>query len=395
MSVTGAASQPRADAATALFSLGFRPFFLFGAAFAGVAIPLWFAVLAGKVSGGGSPLLWHAHEMIFGYLAAVAAGFLLTAIPNWTGCKPLQGRALAALFALWVAGRVAMFSPDPGVAARLIDAAFLFALAGVAWQQLRSGAGGNLAIFAVIVVYALANVLFHVEALDYHVGIEERAGIRLGLSTAVLMMMLIGGRIIPMFTTNWLRRNGKAQQAAPFGAFDKIAVLGTAVALVLWFIAPYETITGAALVAAGALNAARLARWRGWLTTSDLLLFVLHVAYAWIPVGLVLLGLAILEVGDIPDAAALHALTAGAIGLLTLGVMTRVSRAHTGNPLVAGPWTVAIYLLCFVGGVARVVLPMTSLHPITAAIVAGSIWASAMLLFVVVYGPMLLRPRTR
>lgn len=218
-------TNPSLHAGPALWSGGFRPFFLGGAAFAAVALPLWvWALITGEaVAVAGDPLSWHIHEMIFGYVGAVLAGFLLTAIPNWTGRLPVRGRPLMLLFALWLAGRVAVvFGEAIGPAAAAVDAAFLAVLAGVAWREVAAGKNaGNFPICVVVSLFALANICFHLEiatagAADY--------SIRAALGIILLLISLIGGRITPSFTRNWLAKRGAADMPAPFGRYDKLCL---------------------------------------------------------------------------------------------------------------------------------------------------------------------------
>ena len=323
--------------------------------------------------------------MIFGYLPAVLGGFLLTAIPNWTGRPPVQGAPLALLVILWLAGRLAMLCPAGGAVSGAIDSVFLVALAGVACNEIvRGGNRRNLPVGVLVSLLALANVLFHFGA---GWGLPDRIGQRLGLALATLLMALIGGRIIPAFTTNWMKQRGLAPLPAPFSGFDRLAIVATAVALIGWVAGPTAAVSGGLLMLAGLLHVVRLARWRGWLTSSEPLVTVLHVAYAWMPLALLLMGLAILRPGWIAPTQALHALTAGAVAQLTLAVMTRATLGHTGSALTAGAATVAIYALVFVGAALRLILPFTSMQYAHAMAFAAAPWSAGFLLFVVVYGP--------
>ena len=387
MNTQGGSANPSLRSAHALWSGGFRPFFLGAAGFAAVAMPLWVWALITGAGMGGDPVSWHIHEMIFGYVGGVLAGFLLTAIPNWTGRPPVRGRVLMLLFAIWLAGRVAVFMGGMiGPVAALIDAAFLVALAGVAWREV--AAGGNVRNFPICVVvslFALANIGFHLETA--YAGAADYA-IRGALGLILLLIGLIGGRITPTFTRNWLAKRGAADMPAPFGAFDKAALVATAAAAVAWTIAPEAASTAAVLALAAVLLAARLLRWRGWAAAPEPLLLVLHVAYAWLPVALALLAAAIVwpEIGRSPG---IHALTAGGVGMMTLAVMTRASLGHTGRALTAGAGTNAIYLLVFAGAVLRVLAPWLPVDYLAAVMVAGGLWTGGFILFVLIYGPLL------
>ena len=388
-----AGERRRAYAGPALFSYGFRPFFLFATLFAGLAVPAWMAAFAhGRPLGaGGGALSWHAHEMLFGYTAAVVAGFLLTAIPNWTGRAPVMGWPLALLTGLWLAGRGAMLLADAGVAGRAMDALFLLVLAAAVWREILAGANWrNLPVAGLLSAFALANMLWHAEAMGAPL---QGLGQRLALSTLVLLMALIGGRIIPSFTTNWLRKERISPLPRPFGLFDKAVLALTGAALTAYLAAPQALATGVLLALAGLAHVARLARWRGWQTRREPLVLILHIAYAWLAVALLLLGIGVLFPGLFAGASALHALTAGAVGQLTLAVMTRATRGHTGRPLTADTVTVLIYGLLFLGALLRLVLPFTPIAYAMGASVAGLLWAAGMLLFAAAYGPMLLLPR--
>jgi uncharacterized protein involved in response to NO len=388
-----AGEKRRTYAGPAIFSFGFRPFFFGAALFAGLAVPLWMAALAhgSGLGADGNGAAWHAHEMLFGYTSAVVAGFLLTAIPNWTGRAPVMGGPLAGLFALWLAGRAAMLLPDPGLAGRLADLLFLLALSAAVWREILAGRNWrNLPVAVLLTSFALANLLWHAEALGAPLA---GLGQRLALSVLALLMSLIGGRIIPSFTTNWMKKKKLAPLPVPFGRLDQAVLALTGAALLAWLVAPLAKAAGALLLLAGLAHAIRLLRWRGWQTRAEPLVSILHVAYAWVAVALVLIGWSILDPGRFAGASALHALTAGAVGLLTLAVMTRASRGHSGRPLAADRLTIAIYALVFMGALLRLVLPLTPVPYVLGASIAGLFWSAGMLLFALGYAPMLLARR--
>ncbi len=380
----------------AIFTYGFRPFFLFGAFYAGAALLLWQAMFEGQLTldTGFSSLDWHVHEMLFGYVAAIVAGFLLTAIPNWTGRLPLNGLPLLVLVLVWVAGRVAVaFSGVIGWwLAALIDVSFLFMVLAAATTEIIAGKNWrNLRVVAIVAVYAVANAWFHIEA---HTQGASSYSQRLGLSAVILLVILIGGRIVPSFTRNWLARQSPGRLPAPFGRFDALAFTVSALALAVWTAVPDNVVTGVLLLAAGLLEALRLARWAGERTLGDPLVLVLHVGYAFIFIGFILVGASILGL-DVPISAGSHVWTIGAIGAMTLAVMTRASRGHTGRTLEAPPSTQVLYLALITAAVLRALaagLPEFSLPLLWASTVA---WIVAFWGFCVVYGPALLRPRVR
>ncbi len=376
----------------AFFSYGFRPFFFGAALFAGVAIPAWIVLL---IQAGDSALFhtgrqWHVHEMIFGFLPAVITGFLLTAIPNWTDRPPIRGTELILLSSLWLAGRlaVALSWPAPVLSA-VVDAAFLVALAGLVWREIGTAKSwGHAPIGVIISLYAVANVVFH--ALAGSGGQTDQAE-RAALSLIMMLLAVIGGRITPNFTREFLMGERLRKQPARFSRFDGLSIALIGVAALAWITIPEGTATGWLLFAAGCVNLVRLARWYGWLTWREPLVLMLHVGYGWLALSLIVLGAAILGVGLQP-ADAIHALTTGAVGAMTLAVMTRASLGHTGRERHAGPATVAIYLLVNLGALVRVFGSTTDLPAHFMLGLAAACWSGAYLLFAVIYGPFLFRP---
>ncbi|MHA1570837.1 MAG: NnrS family protein, partial [Alphaproteobacteria bacterium] len=332
---------------------------------------------------------WHVHEMLFGYGLAVIAGFLLTAIPNWTGRLPVAGFPLVALVVFWLAGRVAVaFSMPLGVAASVIDILFPVALSFVAFREVLAGRNWrNLPICILVAILALASILSQFgDALPGGAATAHRFTIA-GIAT---LIGLVGGRVTPSFTRNWLVKQGHSRLPAAFGAFDKGAVALLGVAIFGWAAWPDATVVGWLLWGAGVLNLARVARWCGWATFAEPLVLVLHVGYSWLPIGMLLLGGAILVPGTFEASPAVHALTAGAVGTMTMAVMTRATLGHTGRLLTAGPATVAIFVLIVVGAILRVTLPWLPVDHMVGATTAGMLWSAGFLLFVAVYGPMLI-----
>lgn len=383
------AERYRAYAGAPLFAMGFRPFFLFGAMFAALALPLWLLGYHGWIAGVTRD--WHVHEMLFGYLGAVIAGFLLTAVPNWTGRLPVAGTALAALFFLWVAGRVAMLAASSSLLAAVIDAAFLFLLAAIIAREVIAGRNlRNAPVCALILVLASANTLTHLRGVSPDLAL---LGERLALGVIAMLVTLIGGRITPSFTRNWMAKQKMTPEPSSPGRFDMLALAVTAIAIACWVAAPAQPMAGAAMTAAGVLNAVRLTRWNGWRTLSEPLVTILHLGYAWLAAALCLLGLSILAPAAIPSTAGVHALTAGAFGVMTLAVMTRATRGHTGRPLTADRETQLIYALVMFGAALRVASPFFAQHYVVLLIASGFIWSLAFAAFAIVYGPLLLRAR--
>jgi uncharacterized protein involved in response to NO len=387
--------RSRMAAASPILRGGFRPFFLGGAMWAVIALTLWLAALAGQITipSAFEPLAWHRHEMLFGFVGAVVAGFLLTAIPNWTGRLPIAGGPLACLFGLWLAGRLAvLFSAALGPAvAAVIDVGFYLVLAGVAAREVLEANNRNVPIVGLVLLFGVANGLDHLTAAGIAVSPELPWQLAVGLIT--LMISLIGGRIVPSFTRNWLAKRGVTQglPGQP-NNFDKAAIGLTALALLAWIAAPSGWLPGSLLAVAATAQAIRLARWKGWKAIRDPLVLVLHIGYAWVPIGLTLL--AAFQLGPmLPRSAAIHALTAGAMGTMILAVMTRATLGHTGRELRAGPGTSLIYLLVTAGAVLRVTASLGGVDYRVGLDVAGLCWLGGFLLFIVIYGPILFNPR--
>lgn len=387
--------RARTAASPAFLRGGFRPFFLGAAAWAVVALVLWLTALAGGTALPTlfEPLAWHRHEMLFGFVGAAIAGFLLTAIPNWTGRLPIAGPPLAALFGLWLAARLAvLFSAQTGaVAAAMLDAGFYAVLAALAGREVLAAKNRNLAVVALLALFGAANAADHAGAAGL-LG-DPEIGARAAIALVVLMISLIGGRIIPSFTRNWLARQGATERLPTQpGRFDHSVIAVTAAALLGWLAAPEAVPTSLLLLGAGLAQAARLARWSGLRARSDPLVCVLHVGYFWVPLGLLLLGASNFGAA-VPRSAALHALTAGAMGTMILAVMTRAALGHTGRELKAGAGTVALYALATLGAVLRVTTPLGLLDYPLGMKLSAAAWAGALLLFLIVYGPILVRPR--
>jgi uncharacterized protein involved in response to NO len=381
-------------AAPAFLRGGFRPFFFGGAAWSIIALTLWLMSLSGSIvpPTAFEPLAWHRHEMLFGFVGAVIAGFLLTAIPNWTGRLPIAGLPLAGLFALWLAARLAVLcSGHLGqIPAALLDVGFYLVLAVLGAREVLAAKNRNVPIVGMVLLFGIANGLDHAGALGL---VDEGLGWRAALSLIVVMISLVGGRIIPSFTRNWLAKRGvkKGLPGQP-DRFDLATIALTAAALLLWVVMPDARATGWLVVVAALVQAARLGRWRGMKTLADPLVFILHVGYFWVPVGLGLLGSSILGT-VVVRSAAIHALTAGAMATMILAVMTRATLGHTGRALSASPQTVFLYGLVTVGALLRVSASLGLVDYSLGLEIAGVAWAGAFLLFLAVYGPILFSPR--
>jgi uncharacterized protein involved in response to NO len=372
----------------ALWNLGFRPFYLLAAAFAAVSVLLWTAQFSGLIRNvfpHGAQ--WHGHEMLFGFTVAVIAGFLLTAVPNWSGQRTPTGPPLMALAALWVLGRLLVLAPWP-LAAMLVNAAFPIAIAAAIGVPLLKGRNArNYFLPGLLVLLGILVTLVHLSSMR-DVPWSAQLGLRLGLDVVLFVMVVIAGRVIPMFTNNGVPGAGARRLAW----LERVA-LGSVIAL---FVAdllhlPNAAIAGVAAVA-GLSHAARLALWHPWRTGPAPLVWILHAAYGWIVLHLMLRGMA--AAGIVAESYAIHALTVGAIGSLTLGMMVRTARGHTGRPLRADPAETAMFVLMQVAAVSRVFSGIVSpaLYMIGLQL-SAVLWSLAYGLYVVRYWPILTRPR--
>ena len=374
-----------------LFSYGFRPFFLGGAVWAVLSMALWVAALAGHGTPGGAygASHWHMHEMLFGFSSAVLSGFLMTAIPNWTGRMPLSGRPLMALAALWLAGRLAITFPPgggiwPGV---LVESLFLPVMAVVFGVEIVAGRKWrDLKVVGAVTVLALANIGFHLSVLR---GGDPAMAARAAISAYVMLIVIIGGRITPSFTRNWLVRQGRGPLPAPYGGFDTVVACVSAATLAAWVVLPESPAVALAGFVSAALNLARLIRWRGWLTAAEPLVLSLHGGYLMLALGFAAVGLA--ASGVLSTAAALHVFGVGAIGGEMLAVMTRATRGHTGRDLTASALTGLSYLAIAAAALLR---PLAEFGDYDLLVqLSGGAWMLAFGLFCAEYGPMLLKSR--
>ena len=374
---------------------GFRPFFLMAALWAPVALAIWLGALAGGPTPPTAlPLTaWHPHELLFGYAGAVITGFLLTAVPNWTGRLPVTGTPLLGLCLLWVCARLAGLVAGAvlPLAAVVLDTVFWVVLAAAMGREVAIGRNWrNLPVIGLVGLLGIACMLSVSEALGTQTG---PLGRRMALAVLLVLIGLVGGRVVPSFTRNWLARRSAPYLPASFGQVDRVALALLVVAATLWVALPESQTAGATLAIAGLATLIRLARWRGVATGAEPLVVVLHLGYGWLGAGLLLHGLGIMFPEGPGRLATLHALTAGLIGTMTLAIMTRATLGHTARALTADRATVAIYVLVQAGAALRVTAPILPADYTTCLTVAALLWGGAFALYVVRYGPMLLGPR--
>jgi uncharacterized protein involved in response to NO len=359
----------------ALFALGFRPLYLLAGAFAALSVPLWALQYAGWLPG--ANLLWHAHEMLFGYAFAVIAGFLLTAVRAWTGRSTPTGAALAGIAALWLLARIlGLFSLQ---AASLVDALFAIAVAWGIGRPLLASRNRNWYFVVFVLALGAASVAF--------AALNPRVALAVGLDVVLFVIAIMGGRVIPGFTNNAVPGAGaRRNRWVEYGA------LGSVLLLIFVDIVQWEVGAAVLCLFAAGLHAVRVALWAPLATRGRPILWILHLSYAWVAVHLVLRGLAGFEL--VPTGLATHALTVGVIGGLTLGMMTRTARGHTARPLKVGSWEVAAYALVHAAAVVRVLLPLVLPGPHVGFIeLSAVLWFAAFAIFTVVYCPILSRPR--
>lgn len=383
------------DHSVALWSLGFRPFFLAASLWSALALAIWIGLfmMGWPLPSRFGPLLWHIHAMLFGFVVAAVAGFMLTAIPNWTGRRPIRGAALAGLVLLWVLGRIVCLISEflPFWVAAAADLAFPFVLCAVVAREIVAARNWrNLMMPIPIAVLGIADLLMYLEMVG--AGLPAGLGWRVAIAAVIALITAIGGRIIPAFTRNWLLKRGVSVLPAGHGLLDRLALATLHAGLLGWTFLPASKSIGGLLLVAAGLNFWRLARWRGFATASEPLLAILHVGYAWVVLGATLLGASLLT-SVVPEAAAIHAFTAGAMGTMVLAVMTRVSRGHTGRPLEADGTTGLAYATITGAGLTRVAAAFAHAASMILLDISALLWVTSFLLFVCIYGPMLISPR--
>lgn len=388
-SVTVPPRAPGRTGGSAFLLDSFRPFYLGGAVFAALAVPLWLGMwYHGQFAPAIAPLLWHMHEMVFGFAAAIIIGFLFTAARNWTGLPLPAGMPLAALVALWAAGRLGMmFSYGPATA--VIDGLLLPVVAAVLGTKfIRARSWCSMPLVFVLCALAAANIAFHA-AMHGVVGLSPIGIVEFGLLLVVLIEMIVGGRVVPGFTANAIR--GVRQFRSVWLQRASFALAALAFIVDLW--RPMSPIGGVTALLAGL---AVLVQWIGWnplASRSRPILWILHLAYAWIPLGLVLLGLA--SFGLLPRSAAIHAFAAGSMGGLIIGMITRTALGHSNRPVQAGRVEVAMYVLVQVAAVLRVTAALVPAMYLLSMAGAGVAWCAAFATYVIAYAPILvdLKPR--
>lgn len=390
------AQQMRSWQGPALFSYGYRPFFLFASIWAVFSIIAWVMTFTGHetLAIAIDPFSWHAHSFLFGYLWAVIAGFLMTAVPNWTGRLPIVGWPLATLVALWLIGRIAMtfsyYLPNGVtiVCDLLFPLAFTFAIGreiimGKNWR--------NLKILILLVMLFCANCLFDGEAFS-QVYAADSYGARWALAIAVFLIAIIGGRIIPSFTRNWMVKQSITNLPAPHDKIDLAIMIFTAISLVFWVIWPDAIFTAFIGGICGLANLYRLIRWHGWLTKKEPLVWVLHLGFLFIPLGFIALTLSTFDILHGGRAPVQHLWMAGGIGLMTIAVMTRASLGHAGRPLTVSWPVVLVYCSLFCSVVLRVIAGIAD-NDLTMLNISGTLWILAFVGFVVLYWNILTKPR--
>jgi len=368
-----------------LLSYGFRPFFLLAILFAAIIIPIWINVYAGAITlqSPFSPVDWHIHEMLFGYTAAVICGFLFTAIPNWTGRMPIRGWPLAVLIILWVMGRLVMAGIGGLVSplmAMLIDCSFLLAVSIMIVIEIVAGKNWrNLKIVIPILLFLGSNIWFHLEVMNTGTSDYSR---RASFAVVIFLITLIGGRIIPSFTRNWLVKSNPGKLPIPFNRFDVVCILAGAVSMTFWIIRPDGWVTGWLLIIAAVLHIIRLLRWRGLRTMGSPLLLMLHMSYGFLPLGFIIIGLGMQPAG-------LHLLGIGAIGCMTVAVMVRATLGHTGRELVSGFTPAIAFMLIVTAAFIRSFGMVDEVWGVSGIEIAAAFWTIGYGMLLMKVGPWL------
>lgn len=375
----------------AILMHGFRPFFLLGALYAGLSIVLWLPQFYGELALATrfAPVDWHIHEMFFGFLAAVITGFLFTAVPNWTGRMPIVGMPLLVLALLWLAGRIAVtFSAYiDWVAVMIVDISFLTAVLVSIGIEVAAGRNWrNLIVLLPLGLFLAANIAFHLEAQNDGISDMSR---RAAMTAAIILITIIGGRIIPSFTRNWLSKQDSPGLPVPFNRFDAITIAFGIAALASWTVAPARSETGLLLGLAAILHAVRLARWSGIRTLREPMLCILHVGYIFVPLGFALLSLGIFWPDTVPPVTGTHAFGAGAIGIMTIAVMIRATLGHSGREVTAGLAAKLIFAALIVSVTARLVAAMNFDAAETVLHISAFGWLFAFVGFAICYAPAL------
>jgi uncharacterized protein involved in response to NO len=373
----------------------FRPFFMAAGIWATLSVPFWLLSYAGilMMPDNFDILLWHQHEMLYGFAGAAMTGFILTAIPNWAGRLPIRGVYLGLLVSLWFLGRIGFFTTATigPLTTAVFDLPFLIVLVLAIAREIISGKNWrNLPVVILISVFTLGNFLVHLQILN----IIETAelGLRLSMFVLSILVALIGGRIVPSFTRNWLVQINARALPSQMGVFDKIALIALLIFVIAQIANPEHQVTALLALFAGLLHGLRLMRWKGWMTFVEPLIWILHIAYAWLVVALVLIGLSGLS-DFVPYTSAIHALTVGAFSTMILAVMTRASLGHTGRVLKATTGTTVVFILITIAAILRVYEPFLNDPGSLAIWISGIAWTAAFALFSILYFPILTQAR--
>ncbi len=367
-----------------IFKRGYRPFFFLAGLWAVVAMPVWLLVLSGTWVNYSIPdiLAWHAHEMVFGYALTVIMGFALTAIPNWTGRLPVQGLALCILSGTWLVARLLSLATllDGGYAliAAIVESLCLSGFTFIAAREIiMAKLWRNMPIvliFSLLTVVAALSQASRITAtpLPYSM-------VNLGVALVLTLIIIIGGRVIPSFTTNWMKKQNISQLPTPFNHFDGLVIILSIATLAVWVFASDHIIAPYAYGLMGVLHLIRLSRWGGLKTTSELMVFIMHLAYLWIPIGFLALAASGLDL--MPSTSALHAWTVGTVGTMTLAIMTRATLGHSGYDIVCDPLTKYCFILITLAALLRVSSGLIILPYGDIAVISGGLWCLAFLLF--------------
>ncbi len=378
-----------------IFQNSFRPFFIAAGIWATLVVPFWLLNYFGImiVIDNFNILLWHQHEILYGFVAAAIAGFILTAIPNWTGRLPIKNKPLAILVFLWILGRVGFLTTAifGTITTSLMDLPFLIVLVLTIIREIVSGKNWrNLPVIILISFFTLGNILVH---LQIHEIIDSaELGIRLSTFVLSILLALIGGRIVPSFTRNWLAQNKANKFPRPFGNFDKISLISLVVFVFAQVIIPHHQATSLLALLAGLLHGIRFIRWKVWMTLTEPLIWILHVGYMWLCVALVLIGLSGLT-DFVPYTSSYHALTVGAFSTMILAVMTRASLGHTGRTIKATLGTTTIFIFITIAAILRVYEPFINESGTLILSLSGIFWTLSFALFIFIYFPILTQPR--
>lgn len=378
------------------FAYGFRPFFLAAGAYGAVALVAWLAVFQQGLAPFGAlpPMYWHAHEMLYGFVAAAIAGFMLTAVPSWTGSPGFAGAPLVGVFAIWLAGRVALSLTGllPWLAVAAVELAFVPALIVLLAPPLVRARNANTPLLLVLVAFWVADAAFLYGLQTQDLALL-RGALHFGIHLVLLLVTVIGGRIVPAFTANVLRRRGVAVTIRRLPWIERLTIASMLTVVALELLAPQSRVAAGVAGVAALAHLVRMAGWQGQSTFREPIVWVLHAAYAWLPVGLALKALS-LSFGTPWASHWLHALTIGAAATMILAVMTRASLGHTGRPLVVSKVTAGAYAILLLAALVRVFGPTLLPESYTDTVLgAGVLWLAAFGVFVVVYAPVLLRAR--